>query len=396
MHINFRRLQLHNFLSFGDAEILFSDDGFIKVTGINNNPDDLALSNGSGKSSLWEAIVWTLTGDTIRGAKNLVNIYGDDGCFCEVDFDIDNKIYKILRSKDHKVHKTSLQIFIDGKDCSGKGIRDSEKLLEQYLPDLTASLLGSVIVLGQGLPQKFTNNSPSARKEILEKLSKSDFMIEDLKKKLADRKTFHNAEIRKFEDAILKTQTEISYMKNSISVNIDTINMMQDKAILEAQYSEKQTEITDLEIELHQLDINIQNAEIESENLHAQLNELIEQQNAEIKSIEAIYATDIEDLRAEEIKLVAKLNSLDREIKKIQHIVDICPTCGQHIPNIVKPDPLPLQHEFDTQFDILKNHRIKINNILDNKKLEIDQTYDKFNSQKDIVNRKLSEVFEYR
>lgn len=396
MHINFRNLKLHNFLSFGNAEIYFNDDGFIKVTGINNNPDDLAISNGSGKSSIWESIIWTLTGDTIRGTKNILNIFGEDGCFCELEFDIDGKIYKLIRSKDHKIYKTSLQIFIDGKDCSGKGIRDSEKLLEQHLPDITASLLGSVIILGQGLPQKFTNNSPSARKEILEKLSKSDFMIEDLKKKVSDRKAFHNLEIRKFEDDILKAQTEISYMKNSISMNIDTINMMQDRAILEAQYTEKQTEINDLEIELHQLDVDVQNAEIESENLHAQLNDLIEQQNAEIKSIEVAYASDIEELREQEVKLVSLLNSLQRDIDRIKNIVDICPTCGQHIPNVEKPDPSSIQQEFDIQFDILKNHRIKINNVLNNKQTEIDQIYDKFNAEKAILDAKLKEVIEYK
>ena len=52
MHINFRKLTLHNFLSFGDAILEFNDDGFIKVSGINENPDDLAASNGSGKSSI--------------------------------------------------------------------------------------------------------------------------------------------------------------------------------------------------------------------------------------------------------------------------------------------------------------------------------------------------------
>ena len=57
MHINFRKLTLHNFLSFGDAILEFNDDGFIKVSGINENPDDLAASNGSGKSSLNEALI---------------------------------------------------------------------------------------------------------------------------------------------------------------------------------------------------------------------------------------------------------------------------------------------------------------------------------------------------
>ena len=44
------------------------------------------------------------------------------------------------------------------------------------------------MILGQGMPNKFTNNTPSGRKELLEKLSKSDFMIEDIKNKLSARK----------------------------------------------------------------------------------------------------------------------------------------------------------------------------------------------------------------
>ena len=153
MHIEFKNVVLHNFMSFGHSELNFDDSGFVRVSGINNNPLDNAVSNGSGKSSLWESIIWALTGDTSRGTKHVVNLFGEDGCYVELDFTIDNKSYKIIRSKDHKVFKTNLQIFIDGQDCSGKGIRDSEKLLSQYLPDITASLISSVIILGQGLPQ---------------------------------------------------------------------------------------------------------------------------------------------------------------------------------------------------------------------------------------------------
>ena len=396
MHINFRRIQLHNFLSFGDAELTFNDLGFVKVHGINNNPDDLAVSNGSGKSSLWEAIVWTLTGDTIRGTKQVTNLRGEDGCYCELEFDVDGKLYRLLRSKEHKVHKTSLQIFIDGKDCSGKGIRDSEKLLEQYLPDLTASLVGSVIILGQGLPQKFTNNTPSARKEILEKLSKSDFMIEDLKKKISDRKLFHQTEIRKFEDTILKCQTTISWMRDGITANQNALNNFIDISVLTEKVKAMEDIISGLDVELHQLDFEIQQAEIESEKLHVQLNELIDNQNIEIKSIESVYALDLDELRKEEITLVSKVNSLQHEIDRIKNIVDICPTCGQHIPNVNKPDSKPLEEEFNIQLDILRNHRTKISNVRKNEDLEIDQVYDKFNSQKDIINAKLNEVLEYK
>ena len=42
----------------------------------------------------------------------------------QIEFDIDNNNYKIIRSKDHKVFKTNLKIYINGEDKSGKGIRD--------------------------------------------------------------------------------------------------------------------------------------------------------------------------------------------------------------------------------------------------------------------------------
>ena len=75
MIINFNSIKLHNFLSFGDAEITLKDAGFVLVSGVNNNSSDLARSNGSGKSSIWEGISWALTGETIRGCKQVVNKY---------------------------------------------------------------------------------------------------------------------------------------------------------------------------------------------------------------------------------------------------------------------------------------------------------------------------------
>lgn len=100
MHIEFKRIILHNFMSFGDADLHFNDEGFIRVSGINENPFDNAGSNGSGKSSLWEAIVWAITGETIRGTKQIVNLYGEDGCFVELHLTIDGDNYIIRRSQD--------------------------------------------------------------------------------------------------------------------------------------------------------------------------------------------------------------------------------------------------------------------------------------------------------
>ena len=183
-NIYFKKLSLSNFMSYEKAEVCLNKQGNILVGGINNNPDDNAKSNGCGKSSLFSALSWCLTGETVSGAKDVSNIYINGKTEVSVSFDIDNVNYEVTRTK----NPSNLFIYINGENKSGKGIRDTEKLLVEYIPQLSSSLLNSVIILGQGLPQRFTNNTPAGRKEVLEKLSNSDFMIMDLKERLSTRK----------------------------------------------------------------------------------------------------------------------------------------------------------------------------------------------------------------
>ena len=265
MNIIFKKVYLHNFMSFKDATLTLNDNGFVFVQGRNENPNDNSQSNGSGKSSIFEAIVYCLTGDTIRGAKDIVNHQSDDGTYVGLEVVIDGTEYKLLRSKDHKKYKTNLLIFKNGKDVSGKGIRDSEKLLQQYLPDLTASLLGSVIVLGQGMPQKFSNNSPSGRKEVLEKLSQSDFMIEDLKNRVADRKSKLSSEIRKCED--------------------ETLRLTSEKTTYERQVENAKEQLQNLgspetyNIALEELKPKLEAVDTEIEKYNAKVSELVDEQS---------------------------------------------------------------------------------------------------------------------
>jgi DNA repair exonuclease SbcCD ATPase subunit len=344
MHINFRKLTLHNFLSFGHSTIEFEDDGFIRVTGINENPDDLAVSNGSGKSSLWEAIVWALTGDTIRGTKQVANIYGEDGTYVELEFDIDSNHYNILRSKDHKEYKTNIRIMIDGKDCSGKGIRDSEKLLTQYLPDITSSLLGSVIILGQGLPQRFTNNSPSGRKEVLEKLSKSDFMIEDLKSRVTKRRMDLHKTIREIEDAILASNTTKNYLNEQIQVSQKALESL-DGSDLQRQLNNAQSELSVYQSEKENAQSNADATQTSINDISQQLQQLAESKHQHEMEVEAEYKERLTEAEFTASRLNAERNSKAREITRIENIKDICPTCGQKLPDVHKPDTTELRNE---------------------------------------------------
>lgn len=366
MHIEFKKLVLHNFMSFSDAELNFTDDGFIKVSGVNENPDDTAGSNGSGKSSLWEGIVWALTGETIRGTKHVVNIFGDDGCYVELEFYIDNKKYYIIRSKDHKIRKTNLIITVDDNDVSGKGIRDSEKILQNLLPNITSSLIGSVIILGQGLPQKFTNNSPSGRKEVLEKLSQSDFMIEDLKQKVSNRKTTLQVELRTLEDAILQASSNKNILQAQIEENTDLLNTL-DK-------TELASTLKNLLEDLHILQGTLEEAQKQVSNLRSlraeqtvALETLLTTESSSIQALQTDYTDTITPINNKIIAYTSEASWINKQITSLKSIKDVCPTCGQKLPNVHKTDTTDLEK----QLAVVQNNLREVTNA----KKTIDEEY---------------------
>ena len=383
MIINFKRIKFSNFFSFKYADIDLTNRGYTIVKGVNNNPIDNSQSNGSGKSSIWEAISYALTGTTIRGVKDVVNNKGDDGAIVELEFDIDNDHYKVCRYKDTKEFKTDLKIYINGEDKSGKGIRDSEKLLAQYIPDLNAQLIGSVIVLGQGLPQRFTNNTPSGRKEILEKLSKSDFMIEDLKNRINDRKQVLAKKLRDVEDTILTKKTRQESIKDQVEATKNRLNSMGDTVELDSK-------ISDLKASLEVTGVNLGNDKVKLDNLFTDLNNersqysmISDRKSAEVNDIESKYKQEIDDQNELISTHKLKISSIKNDISRIESIKDVCPTCGQKIPNVHKPDATNLKEDLTKEQEALEVLTEKLDNVKTKKTLEIDAVSKKYDSLKE-------------
>ncbi len=375
MNIKFNKINIQNFLSIGEASIDFSNNGYTLVKGFNNNKDDLATSNGSGKSSLFEAICWCLTGETIRGIKSdISNINTEDGAYVELDLEVSGDTWKIIRTKDHKLYKTNLKLIRNNQDISGKGIRDSSKILNEFLPDLTSSLIGSVIILGQGLPQRFSNNTPSGRKDVLEKLSKSDFMIEDLKDRVAKRKIYLSKELRKYEDLVLENESKLSVFKFKLEQQSTTLNNLKNKESLEKEINELtisqnslSKELENLKITINEKNINIQDLRIKYSTLSKKKSEIsLKINNEKLKDIakeDKWKSNELEDLNKNLAYTKSTIDSLKKEIKKIESIKDICPTCGQKIIGIEKPSTKQLEIDLNNNLEIFSKINNNINNI---------------------------------
>lgn len=353
MNIKFKKIYLFNFQSFHEATVELDDRHNVQIVGRNNCENDCAKSNGSGKSSIFSAISWVLTGETVNGAKSICNkAHLDEGCLVTLECSVDGVDYKITRTKDHFEYKTNLFIYVNNENKSGKGIRDSEKLLAEYLPDLTPSLLGSIIILGQGLPQKFTNNTPSGRKEVLEKLSKSDFMIEDLKARISTRKAEIATAQRSTEDCLLKAKTTVEIQNRRVKEADNFLNNLPDKSNLEIRITELEKQLNELDYELECYNEKKRN-EVEGLNkVNSDFATFNNSFTARYNEIQNKYATEkgninreINKYREQMIERNSKMKSVSAEITKIQNIKEVCPTCHQKLIGVVKPDTSALEEE---------------------------------------------------
>ena len=337
---------MNNFLSFGKAELDLTDKGFCLVSGRNNNPRDNALSNGSGKSSWGSAICYALTGQTINGlSKNLKNInVSENSCFVTLLFDIDANSYEVTR---YATPKSDLKIILNGRDISGKGIRESETILAKYLPDLTSQLIASIIILGQGLPCKFSANTPSGRKEVLEKLSKSDFMIQDLKERITTRINALNTILRGVQDKLLVLDTNA---KNSAILRVKCENKIAELSVsrdFEKEINVLLETINKIELLQKQIQESITQKNLEYNKLNESVNAILVKKNEAIEFDNNEFSEFYKAYLSKKTSLESQINELNRKIREIKNIKDVCPTCGQKLPNVIKPSTENEEYELN-------------------------------------------------
>lgn len=385
-NIYFKHLSLTNFMSYEKAEIDLNRSGSILVGGINNNPEDSAKSNGCGKSSLFSALSWCLTGETVSGAKEVSNIYTNGKTEVSIVFDFDGDTYKLTRTK----NPSNLFIYVNGENKSGKGIRDTSEIVKKYLPQLHSSLLNSVIILGQGLPQRFTNNTPSGRKEVLETLSNSDCMIVDLRERLNLRKEQLSAENRSLEDSNLKITTEIDLNKKEINNIENEILNLSEKDSLEKEREDLIDKIDKAQEELNDLVEFIKELKSNFADKQTERNIVQNRYFEEVENLEFV-SCDYEKNSLLELK--ADISSLNSKINELENIIDVCPTCGQKLPNIEKIDTTDLRKELDSKKE--KQREIeKLINDIENKNNKIRQDCNKkYNENLSALQEELDTIF---
>ena len=423
MNIVFKSVDIEHFRSIEKAFVPLSNQGIVIVRGINEY-EDKATSNGSGKSSIFEAIVFALFEETSGGEKVVSNRITGQGYSIKLDFDVDNNHYTILRQCSGS--KSNVTLYKNDVDISARNKTDTNKLIESIL-GISKSLFLDSVFLSQSISTNLASLSPTARKERLEVLTNTDQLINDFKEKLKQRQL-------DYENKRVELQLEQNKLNGNKEALLNQINNLQLK-LQEIEYKIQQRDqlgnidtinneidTANKNIEIQKYDL--QQKDIEIENCEQEIKEFRNTGNDDIALKDKLVA-DINSKLSEIQKQNNEINMLEYEINQSNTIInrenfeidkvknsDTCPTCGRkyenvnedHINNIINEHQNNISNELDKQKQLqdkmeitkglienLTQEQTAIQNELNNVNIKISQFNDILNQKEDKRRRLTSE-----
>tara|TARA_Y100000034_G_scaffold127218_1_gene179691 strand:+ start:311 stop:1894 length:1584 start_codon:yes stop_codon:yes gene_type:complete len=157
MKIN--KLKIQNFYSIRELELSFDDyKGLVVIKGKNK---DTGGSNGSGKSIIFEALIWGLFGKTIRKSNEeaLVNSTAKKKCVVTVTLNNDTVIVRGRKP-------TKLEFHMGEDILTQESVIETQKLIERIL-NTNYKVFMSSMVFGQHAKTDFLSATPEDKRVII-------------------------------------------------------------------------------------------------------------------------------------------------------------------------------------------------------------------------------------
>ena len=289
--IEFQKVIVKNFFSIKDATIDFKKGVFL-VYGQNYDVvSEVDTSNGSGKTSLFNAIYQGLFNRNLKDPKGLIgtvsNLYTKEPYYLEVHFKVQDDNYKVINDR----NRAKIFIYKNNGNISLKTVSQNLKLIQDIL-GFDFSVFSSLT---------FLNNS--VLENIIDMTEENNLLYQFFDINSLSRLEKHiKSQIKTFrEKQIMLTSKEQEYVNNlTLLKNMPEI-----------------TDEKDLEKTLVKLQKNLQDLE---------KSQLVKDMNKYQNKLEAL-RKEYKEIDAKFISIKSELNSL----KKLERdlATGVCPVCGQ-------------------------------------------------------------------
>ena len=297
--LTFKTITWKNFLSTGNHPTSVSLDS--------DNTSLIIGTNGAGKSTILDALTFSLYGKSFRKINKgqLINTTNEKNCFVEIEFTVNSTEWKVERGIKPNIFK----IYRDGKELDQNASAiDQQKWLEQNVLKMNYKSFTQIVILGSSSFVPFMQLPTNSRREV----------VEDL----LDIKIFSSMnEIVKGRMRLIKDEVRtLELKKESLKDKVD----MQKNFIQQIENQSKE----DISSKEHQI-----NTLLNEENTFMHKNENINKDvivlQEKMTSLEGS-ASKLREYGNIKGKLSNKISGIVKEHKFFSEN-RVCPTCEQNI-----------------------------------------------------------------
>lgn len=380
------RLYVRNFMSIGEVDIDLRNKGLVLVSGENLDIES-ANSNGAGKSSLFEALLWCYLGETYRKVSadrvaRLVNgKTAPGGCAVVHEVECNGTTYRISRFRKDKRQKNRVvfeQIAPQQVDLTQAKAPQTDEMILRTL-GIHPEILQQTTLIGQGMPWKFTDLKDADRKRVMTEmlhLHVWDSGTEVSRKKALDVQR----EIEQAQAAIAVQEEQLEGYLQSLNLQKDALQRVQasppadPKEIknLEVEIQKSQEEVDTLIVSLHSQNTTLvgcngyiqaatekrKQIDNELQEVQSKVYDLVTDQSREIMNLQiACRESDGQIIQqqknqkdAERMELDSKIHGVNEKVREAVRLMteadvkaqacksridelekqpDTCPTCGR-------------------------------------------------------------------
>ena len=302
--ILFEKIRWKNFLSTGQHE---TEIDFTK-----NNTNLIIGANGAGKSTVLDALTFSLFGKPFRkiNKPQLINSVNDKDCRVEVEFSINNISWKIVRG----IKPTIFEIWRNGTalDQSAAAL-DQQKWLEQNVLKMNYKSFTQIVILGSSTFVPFMQLTAANRREVIEDLL--DIRI------FSSMNTLIKEKIRSVKEEIKVFELKKESLLDKVKMQEEFIGELENRG--NANINANKEKIANLDKEIGDyMEENTSNED--------PLRALIREQDAITG-----YAEKLRKLGNLKGKISQKVSTITKEHKFFTENT-VCPTCTQSIEDVFR------------------------------------------------------------
>lgn len=314
-------------------------------------------ANGAGKTSLFQALVWVLTGNSETDTEDVIQS-GKKYCEVKLAVEYQNKLISIARSRGSRF---DFVVTVDGRTVEASSKTDLQKKLEEILPIITKLHL---LYYNQSRDGLLSELSDSDRVGLISELTGLNLIAElssDAEQKVTELKEKATATIQEYDKLFsMLTGLKSTYQDNLTDPSDEIAKSESTLSNIEQAkwaYSKEKESIADSYKDLYRNKYKVRNA-IE-DTLQEEFNK--KQQALRTKM------SQLAD-KAKEIQL--KIKEIDGQIRAQENITKkktewVCDKCGTLIKakNLTQEDIANTQQKIDNLVSEKAAHKEKISEL---------------------------------